>query len=182
MKCWLKGGSVARGKTSSSCIILFPVYLERRISANISFYICLSWINFDFWARVFLLENAEFTKRLLLRKYTGVVNNPSSTKLSCSKLKNAVLNPSKSFLTVKKVSPRLLSTFKRSFSKKMGKTLSSPIIHSLGGEYCWIVRDSEPIRLLKSPRSLSVYILISSIYCLIPVFVSHFTLYTIETN
>ena len=30
-------GSVARGKTSSSCIILFPVYLKRRISANISF-------------------------------------------------------------------------------------------------------------------------------------------------
>ena len=142
-----------------------------------SFYICLSWINFDFWAKVFLLENAEFTKRLLLRKYTGVVNNPSSTKLSYSKLKNAVLNPSKSFLALKKVSPRLLSTF-----KKMGKTLSSHIIHSLGGEYCWIVRDSEPIRLLKSPRSLSVYIPISSIYCLMPVFVSHFTLYTIETN
>ena len=56
-----------------------------------------------------------------------------------------------------------MSTFKRSFSKKMGKTLSSHIIYSLGGEYCWIVRDSEPIRLLKSPRSLSVYILISDI-------------------
>ena len=42
----------------------------------------------------------------------------------------------------------------------MGKTPSSHIIHSLGGEYCWIVRDSEPIRLLKSPKSLSVYILI----------------------
>ena len=39
----------------------------------------------------------------------------------------------------------------------MGKTPSSHIIHSLGGEYCRIVRDSEPIRLLKSPRSLSVY-------------------------
>ena len=48
-------------------------------------------------------------------------------------------------------------TFKRSFSKKMGQTPSSHIIHSLGGEYCWILRDSEPIRLLKSPRSLSVY-------------------------
>ena len=47
----------------------------------------------------------------------------------------------------------------------MGKTLSSHIIHSLGGEYCWIVRDSEPIRLLKSPRSLSVYILICYIRC-----------------
>ena len=54
----------------------------------------------------------------VLREYTGVVNNPSSTKLSYSKLKNAVLNPSKSFLALKKVSPRILSTFKRSFSKK----------------------------------------------------------------
>ena len=40
----------------------------------------------------------------------------------------------------------------------MGKTPSSHIIHSLGGEYYWIVRDSESIRLLKSPRSLSAYI------------------------
>ena len=38
----------------------------------------------------------------------------------------------------------------------MGKTPSSHIIHSLVGEYCGIVRDSEPIGLLKSPRSLSV--------------------------
>jgi len=52
-----------------------------------------------------------------------------------------------------------LSTCQRSVSTKMGKTPSSYIIHSLGGEYCWIVRDSETIRLLKSPRSLSVYIL-----------------------
>ena len=74
--------------------------------------------------------------------------------------KYRVLNPSKTVLALKKVSPRILSTFKRSFSKKKWKTPSSHIIHSLGGEYCWIVRDSEPIRLLKSPRSLSVYILI----------------------
>ena len=33
-------------------------------------------------------------------------------------------------------------------------------MHSLGGEYCWIVRDSEPIRLLKSPRWPRVYILL----------------------
>ena len=46
----------------------------------------------------------------------------------------------------------------------MGKTPSSHIIHSLGGEYCWIVWDSEPIRLLKSPWSLSVYILNPLIY------------------
>ena len=44
-----------------------------------------------------------------------------STKLSCSKLKNAVLNPSKSFLAFKKVSARILSTVKRLFSKKRGK-------------------------------------------------------------
>ena len=63
------------------------------------------------------------------------------------------------FSCLKKVNPRILSTFKRSYSlKKMGKTPSSHIIHSLGGEYCWIVRDNEPIRLLKSPRrSLSVH-------------------------
>ena len=68
-----------------------------------------------------MLENAEFTKRLLLREYTGVVNNPSSTKLSYSKLKNPVLNPSKSVLASKKVSPRILSTFKGSFFNKNGK-------------------------------------------------------------
>ena len=63
------------------------------------------------------------------------------------------------FSCLKKVNPRILSTFKRSFSKTMGKTLGSHIIHSLGGEYCWILRDSEPIRLLKSLRSRSVYTL-----------------------
>ena len=43
----------------------------------------------------------------------------------------------KSFLALKKVNPRILSTFKTSFSKKkMGKTPSSHIIPSLGGEYC----------------------------------------------
>ena len=65
----------------------------------------------------------------------------------------------KVFSCLKKINPRILSTFKRSFSKKMVKKPSSHIIHSLGGEYCRIVRDSEPIRLLKSPRSSSVYIL-----------------------
>ena len=63
-------------------------------------------MNFDFWAKIFLLEKAEFTKRLLLREYTGVVNNPSSTKLSYSKLKSAVLNSSKSFLALKKSQPQ----------------------------------------------------------------------------
>ena len=45
------GGSVARSKTSSSCTILFPVYLKRRIFANIFFQICFLEINFDFWAK-----------------------------------------------------------------------------------------------------------------------------------
>ena len=79
----------------------------------------------------------------------GVVNNPSSTKLSYSKWKNAVLIPSKSFLALKKVNPRILSTFIRSFSKKLGKTPSSHIIYSLGGEYLTIIprarMDSESI-------------------------------------
>ena len=33
------------------------------------------------------------------------------------------------------------------------------IIHSVGGEKCSFARDSEPMRLLKTSRSLSVYIL-----------------------
>ena len=40
------------------------------------------------------------------------------------------------FSCLKKVNPRILSTFKRSFSKIMGKKRSSHIIHSLGGGYC----------------------------------------------
>ena len=77
------------------------------------------------------------------------------------------------FSCLKKVNPRILSTFKRSFSKKMGRKTSSHIIHSLGGEYWWIVRDSEPIRLLKSPRSLSVYILTTFIYLKTKTLVEH---------
>ena len=44
-------------------------------------------------------------------------------------------------------------------SLKIKEKTESHIIHSLGGEYCSIVRDNEPIRSLKSPISLSVYIL-----------------------
>ena len=39
-------GSVAGCKKSSSCSILFPIYLKGRISAKIFFQICLSLINF----------------------------------------------------------------------------------------------------------------------------------------
>ena len=60
-----------------------------------------------------------------------------------------------------------LSTFERSFSKKIGKTPSLHIIHSLGGEYSWMVWDSEPIILLKSLRSLSAYILNNNVWNLI---------------
>ena len=51
-------------------------------------------------------------------------------------MKKAILNPFKSFLALKKVNPMIFPTFKRSFSKKMGKTPSSLIIQSLGDEYC----------------------------------------------
>ena len=37
---------------------------------------------------------------------------------------------------LKNVNPRNLSIFETAFSKKIGKTPSSHIIHSLGGEYC----------------------------------------------
>ena len=49
--------------------------------------------------------------------------------------------------------------------KKIGKTPSSHIIHSPEGEHCWRVRDTKPIRLLESPRSLSGYILMSHVWC-----------------
>ena len=49
------GGLVPRRKTSSSCSILCPIYLKRRISANICIQICLLAINFDVWAKFFLL-------------------------------------------------------------------------------------------------------------------------------
>ena len=69
----------------------------------------------------FLLENAEFTKRRLLREYAGVVNNPLSTKLSYSKLKKSVLNPSKSFLALKKKSVLGFCRLLKDRSLKNGK-------------------------------------------------------------
>ena len=75
------------------------------------------------------------------------------------------------FSCLNKVNPRILSTFKDRSLKNSEKTPSSDIIHSLGGEYCWIVQDSEPIRLFKSPRSLSVYIL--SLDCMFKVLTVH---------
>ena len=63
------------------------------------------------------------------------------------------------FSHLKNINLRILLNFERSISKKFGKTASSRIIDSLGGECCWIALDSEPIRLLKTPRSPSVYFL-----------------------
>ena len=45
------------------------------------------------------------------------------------------------FSCLKKVNPRILSPFKRSFSKKMVKKASSYIIHSQGGEYVTLHRN-----------------------------------------
>ena len=59
---------------------------------------------------------------------------------------------------------RFLSPYYFCSLKKQKKKSSSHIIHALRSEYCSILRDSEPIRLLKSPRSLNVYILINNIF------------------
>ena len=45
---------------------------------------------------------------------------------------------------------------KREFTTAILFLFGLRIIHSVGGEKCSLARDSEPIRLLKTPRSLSV--------------------------
>ena len=76
----------------------------------------------------------------------------------------AFLNPSKSLLALKRSTLGICRLLKGRSLKKIGKTPSSHIIHSLGGEYCWMVQDSEPIILLKSLRSLSTYILNNNVW------------------
>ena len=49
------------------------------------------------------------------------------------------MNLSKSFLALKKVSPIGICRLLKDVSEKMGKTLSSHIIHSLGGECLTII-------------------------------------------
>ena len=49
---------------------------------------------------------------------------------------------------------------KREFTPAILFLFGLCIIHSEGGKQCSLARDSEPMRLLKTPRSLSVYILI----------------------
>ena len=122
--------------------------LEVRLRLPVAFFFLFTW-------NIELLQTFAF--KFVCFKYTFLGQIFLVETLSSRNCLFYVWNPSKSFLVLKKVNLRILSTFKRSFSKKMGKTPSSHITHSLGGEYCRIVRDSKPIRLLKSPRSLSVY-------------------------
>ena len=96
------GGSVARGKTSSSCSILFPTYLKRRISENICFQIYFSSINFDFLGQIFLVK-----KRWVHETASSTrINNPSSTKLSYSKWKKRLFESFEIFSCLKKSQPR----------------------------------------------------------------------------
>ena len=108
--CW-HGGSVAQGKASFSCSILCPVYLKRRISANVCF-----WFRFS---KIFLARKRWVHKTA---SSTGDINS---------------IVP----LALKNINLGILWTFGRSFSKrKIGKTPTSHIIHLLGGEY-WIARE-----------------------------------------
>ena len=70
------------------------------------------------------------------RMEINVLNNPSTTKLSYSKWKNAVLNPSKDFFSKKKSTLGFCRLLKDRCLKEWGKKPSSHVIHSLGGEYC----------------------------------------------
>ena len=100
-----------------------------------------------------------------------VVNIASSVqKVSYSKPlhnKSRCLNTMKSFLAFKVISTWIFVYFQKGFTMKLWQNtqfttaiLFCFIFTAQRGEYNVIVRDSEPIRLLESPRSLSVYILI----------------------
>ena len=121
------GGSVARFKTSSSCSILFPIYLKLRILYK------------HLLSNLFFINILRFLGQIFLVRKRWVHETVSSTRIT-----GAGTNPS---------------------LKKIGKTPSSHIIHSPEGEHCWRVRDSKPIRLLESPRSLSGYIVMSHVWC-----------------
>ena len=68
----------------------------------------------------------------------AVVNNPSSTKLSFSKWKNAVLNPSKSFLALKKSTLGFCQLLKDRSLKKWENTEHTHYPLARG----WILLDS----------------------------------------
>ena len=130
-RCW-HGGLVARGKASFSCSILCPFHLKRRMSANSCF------LSIDFGQKVSSYETLNSRNDLFYaNKREFSVNIASSKQYRYGKWKNSIFNPSNSFLALKNANARILSTFEKSFSKKkkkIGKTPSSHIIHSLGGE------------------------------------------------
>ena len=98
-----------------------------------------------------------------------VVNIASSVqKASYSKPlhnESRCLNTMKSFLTFKVINTWIFLYFQKLLLSTFGKTPSSRqrmilfcfMFTAKCGEYSVIVRDSEPIILLESPRSLSVY-------------------------
>ena len=76
-------------------------------------------------------ENALSSRNGLFdsNKRESSINIPSSKKFSYnSKWKNLILNPSKSFLALKKVNPRILRTFERSFSRNKNRK-SAEVTH-----------------------------------------------------
>ena len=95
----------------------------------------------------------------------------SAQKVSYSKPlhnQSRCLNTMKSFLTFKVISTWIFLYFLKAFTTKLWH-LNTQFLTAIlfcfipftawRGEYNVIVRDSEPMRLLESPRSLSVYIL-----------------------
>ena len=85
--------------------------------------------------------------------------------------KSRCLNTMKSFLTFKVINTWVFLYFQKVLTMKRSQNtqfttaiLFCLILTAQRGEYNVIVRDSEPIRLLESLRSLSVYILNIHVY------------------
>ena len=71
------------------------------------------------------------------------------------------------FLTIKNINSRTSPNLEKFLFKNSTKHRACAFLHSLGVEYCRVVRDNEPIKSLKTPRSLSVHILIYDIIFII---------------
>ena len=81
--------------------------------------------------------------------------------------KSRCLNTTRSFLTFKVINPWIFLYFQKVLTMKLWQNTqyTTAILFcftftAYWGEYNVIVRDSEPVRLLESPRSPSVYIVI----------------------
>ena len=108
---------------------------------------------------------------ILAASFSSVVVNIASSvqKVSYYKPlpnKSRCLNTMKSFLTFKVINTRIHLYFQNVLTMKRWQNIRCTtailfcfILTAQRGEYNVIVRYSEPIRLLESPRSLSVYIL-----------------------